>query len=396
MSASLTIRAVEDGADLRRFIRFPWSLYRDRYPDPYWVPPLLSSERALLDKRRCPFFEHGDAHYLLAERDGRPVGRIAAIANDLHVEFHQEPVGFFGFFESIHDREVASALVQAAGDWVRRRGLPVMRGPMNFSTNESCGLLIDGFEEPPTVMMTHNPPWYADLLAAAGMTPTHELLSYRLEADSTRSERIFKIAEKARKRAGIEFRPINMKRFAQDVALVKEVYNDAWERNWGFVPMTDAEIDHMAKDLKPVVDSDLVLLAFINGELVGFSLALPDINQVLHRMNGRLFPLGFLTLMRGLKKITHARIMALGVKKRYQGIGLGSLFYAETIRRAVGKGYRSGEASWILADNIDMRRPLEEMGGRINKRYMVYEQSLSPQMPGAAEAPAAKAVEPTA
>lgn len=371
----LTVRPVEGASDLKTFIRFPWRVYREKYPDPNWVPPLLVSEKGLLDREKSPFYEHGDAQLFLAERNGKPVGRIAGIVNDLHVSFQEEQVGFFGFFESFNDPTVAKALVDAAADWVRERGLEAMRGPMNYSTNETCGLLIEGFDEPPTVMMTHNPPWYADLLTGTGMVESKEMISYILMADAN-VERIIKIADRARERAGVRFRPIDMKHFAEDVALLKEVYNDAWEKNWGFVPMTELEFDHMAKDLKPVVDPDYVKLAFVGDDIAGFALSLPDINQVLIKMNGRLLPFGWLKLMTGLGKIDHARVMALGVKKKYQRLGLGALFYSDAFGVALRKGYRSGEASWILADNADMRKPLEQMGGRINKRYMIYDLPL--------------------
>ena len=373
--SDVRVLPVEDGADFRRFITFPWEIYRRREHLPNWVPPLIASEKALFDRRRCPYFEHGDARFFLARRNGRPVGRIAAITNDAHVDYHGEKTGFFGFFESIRDQEVTNALVAAAADWVRERGLELMRGPMNYSTNETCGLLVDGFDEPPTVMMTYNPPWYSELLEGAGMKPAKELLSYLVRNDQL-PDRILHIAEKTKHKASIEFRRLNMKRFEEEVALIKEIYNDAWERNWGFVPMTEAEIDHMAAELKPVVDPDLVLLAFIGGQMAGFSLALPDVNQILLGMNGRLFPFGIFKLLAGRKHINHARVIALGVRKIYQGLGLGSLFYAETFKTAVEKGYLSGEASWILEDNEEMRRPMELMGAVINKRYMVYELPL--------------------
>jgi GNAT superfamily N-acetyltransferase len=371
----LHIRRVESHADLRTFIRFPWRVYRGRYSDPNWVPPLLAGERALFDRDHCPFFEHGDAIFLLAEREGRPVGRIAGIVNDAHVSFQQEEVGFFGFFECFEDPEAATGLVSEAGAWVAERGLKTIRGPMNYSTNETCGLLVEGFDSPPTIMMTHNPPFYAQLLTGAGLAPAKTLLSYEVTAGPV-TEKVLAMAAAAREKAGLSFRPIDMKQFRQEVDLLKAVYNEAWERNWGFVPMTDAEFEHLAADLKPVIDPDLVLLAFIEGELAGFSLALPDVNQVLVRMNGRLFPSGWFKLMRGLKRIDRVRVIALGVREEYRRLGLGSLFYSESMRVGLEKGYRAGEASWILEDNLDMRRPIELLGGKINKKYAIFERAL--------------------
>jgi GNAT superfamily N-acetyltransferase len=373
--SGLRVRRVEGAADLRTFIRFPWRIYRDRYPDPNWVPPLLISERALLDPQKSPYFEHGDACYLLAERDGVPVGRIAGIVNDLHVSFQEEEAGFFGFFECIDDAEVAGALVHEAAAWVSERGLKCLRGPMNFSTNETCGLLIEGFDSPPTIMMTHNPPFYAPLLEGTGMQLVKVLLSYEVTAGPL-TDRMLTVAERTRKHTGVTFRPIDMKRFREEVDLLKSVYNEAWERNWGFVPMTDAEFEHLAADMKPILDPDLVLLAFVKGEMAGFSLAVPDVNQVLVRMNGRLLPFGWLKLMRGLKKVDRVRVIALGVRKDFRRLGLGSLFYAESMRVALEKGIRAGEASWILEDNQDMRKPIEMLGGTINKKYAVFELPL--------------------
>jgi len=376
MNTEVEVREVAgSGGELRSFIRFPWEIYRKRYPHPNWVPPLLSTEKTLLDKSRSPFFEHGDAAYLMAFREGKPVGRIAGIINDRHVEFHEEKVGFFGFFESVKDQAVTDALVRAAADWVRERGMEVMRGPMNFSTNETCGLLVDGFDEPPTIMMPYNPPWYETQLLATGMEPVQLLLSYYIPADWD-IQRIIRVAEKAREKAGVRMRALDMSRFREEVDLLKGIYNDAWEMNWGFVPMTDAEFDHLAKDLKPVVDPDFVKIAFLGEEPVGFALTVPDVNQVLIRMNGRLLPFGWLKLLFGLKKIDVARVIALGVKKPYQGMGLGSMFYADAFDVANRKGYRGGEASWILEDNADMRKPMEAMGAEINKRYRVYDLAL--------------------
>ncbi len=372
---AVRIRPVENRSDLRTFIRFPWQIYRKHYPTPHWVPPLLVSEKALLSRDRSPFFEHGDAAYFLAEHNGKLVGRIAGIVNDLHTEIHEEPVGFFGFFECINDQEVAAALVDAAAAWVRERGLKVMRGPMNFSTNETCGLLTEGFDEPPTVMMTFNPPYYVELLTGAGMEPAKELLSYFVGAADT-PERIGAVAKKARRSSNVEFRTMNIKRYKEEVALIKVVYNDAWERNWGFLPMTEAEMDQMANDLKPILDPDMVILAFVDGEVAGFSLSVPDINEILIHMNGRLLPFGIFKLLSRRRKATHVRVIALGVRRRYRRLGLGSVFYAESLRTALEKGYRSGEASWVLEDNAEMRTPLELMGGKINKRYMIYDLGL--------------------
>ncbi|MEK6609411.1 MAG: N-acetyltransferase, partial [Gemmatimonadota bacterium] len=266
-------------ADLDRFIDFPYRLHRG---DPTWVAPLRRDVKTLLSRSKNPFFQHAEADYFLAERDGAVAGRIAAIRNDAHGAVHEEEkqVGFFGFFESANDQAVADALFAAAGDWLRRRGLSVMRGPASFSTNDECGLLVQGFDTPPTILMPHNPPYYPELVERAGFTKAMDLLAYQGSGDAPPA-RLVEGARKLAQRYRITLRPIDMRKYWEEVALVKKLYNSAWEKNWGFIPFTDAEIDHLAKQLKPVVVPDLVVFAEMKGELIGFAITLPDFNQAL-------------------------------------------------------------------------------------------------------------------
>ena len=253
--------------------------------------------------------------------------------------------------------------------------MDILRGPTNFSTNEECGLLIEGFDSPPMVMMTYNPEYYIDFLEKYGFQKAKDLLDYVIHENEL-SERFRQIAELIQKRKGVTIRPIRLKDFAREVDRLKEIYNSAWEKNWGFVPMTDKEFNHMAKDLKSIINPDLVLFAEVGGEPVGFSLALPDINQALKRINGRLFPFGLVRLLWYMKKIDACRVVTLGIKAPYRKMGIDGLLNFETFRRGVEKGYQMGELSWVLEDNILMNRGLESLGARVYKRYRIYEKTL--------------------
>lgn len=373
MSAPRVITA--EGPDAREaFVRLPWSLYEG---DPDWVPPLLADVRARLDPREHPFHEHADVRLLLALRDGRPVGRIAAVDNRRHVEFHGEPVGFFGFFECERSDETAAALFDAAGEWLRERGLETMRGPTSLSTNDETGLLVEGFHRPPTLMMPYNPPWYEGLVTRQGFTEAKTLLAYWLEADEPPDylERAEKLVR--RRYPDVTVRPLRMSEFERDVERIREVYNTAWERNWGFVPMTDAEFRHMAAELKPVVEPELALLAEdAEGRPIGFSLSLPDLNQAIRHANGRLFPFGLLKILWHRRHVDAVRVITLGLLEEYRGKGIDALFYLETFRRGMRLGYYKGEFSWVLEDNEAMRRPLERFGARVDRKYRLYDRPL--------------------
>jgi GNAT superfamily N-acetyltransferase len=363
-------------ADRKSFVRFPWRIYPGSYPA--WVPPLLSEEQKRIDPERNPFFQHGEAALFLAYANGKPVGRIAAIENRQHNEFHDDRVGFFGFFESIDDPEVAGALLDEAAAWVRGRGLTSLRGPTNFSTNEECGLLVENFEDAPYVMMTYNPPYYAALLEGWGLAKVKDLVAYEVTYADFDQERLAAI-ERLLNRIKLDsrIRSLDMKRFDEEVELVRDLYNAAWERNWGFVPMTDAEVDHMAKQLKPVVDRDLVLFAEIEGEPAGFALALPDINQALRYANGRLFPFGLFRLLWHMRRINGIRILTLGLKEDFRRTGLAGRLYSEIFKRGSAKGHTRAESSWILEDNHVMRTALEKMSFRLSKTYRLYERALA-------------------
>jgi len=365
---------VKGRRDLKRFIRLPWDIYRS---DPHWVPPLISEMKALLDKSKHPFFNHSTADFFLARRDGRCVGRIAAILNRNHNRFHNENTAFFGFFESINDDSVSTVLLDHVSEWARSREMEQLRGPMSYSTNETAGLLVEGFDCPPSVMMAHNPFYYPGLIEAAGFDKAMDLYAWDRETDFALNPKIIRVAEKSLDRSEVRVRTIDMKHFDKEAEIIRNIYNDAWSDNWGFVPMTDAEFRHMAKSLKVIVDPRVVLIAEKNGEPVAFALSLPDINQVLKKINGRLFPLGLPLLLYHSRRLRRVRTLALGIVKRAQNwSGLGAALYFESFRRGIEAGYRSCEFSWTLERNDLINRSMELFEARIYKRYRVYQKKL--------------------
>lgn len=371
--APIEVRPVESRKDLDRFIRLPWRIYKD---DPAWVPPLISDVKSVLDTRH-PFHRHADVRLYLAWRDNEVVGRVAGILNHAHNEFHGEKTAFFGLFESVRDIDVTRALLRTVEAWARELGMDRLRGPMNLSTNDELvgpGVLVEGFDSPPVLMMGHTPPWYANLLEQADYRKAMDVLAYWIPAAI--QERHVRFAEKVQKRMNVEFRTLDMKRFEAEVALVQDIYNSAWERNWAFVPMSEEEIRHLAKQLKPVIEPEFCILAFVDGEAVGFALMLPDYNRILKTMNGRLFPFGFLKLLWNRRKLDSVRILTLGLKPAWRNRGLDALLIHNLIVNGMRRGIRHGECSWVLEDNVGMRRGIENAGGKVYKTYRVYEKAL--------------------
>lgn len=391
----MVVRPVRSAADLNRFIAFPYDLYRG---DPYWVPPLRMEVRKMLSREKNPFFQHAEAEYFLAVRrpggqangrtddrlTARPpgrrrgetvLGRIAAIHNRAHNEFHHDSVGFFGFFECVDDQQVANALFDAAASWLRARGLTAMRGPASFSINDECGLLVDGFDTPPTLLNPHNPRYYVPLVERAGFAKAKDLFQYQT-TNPAMPERLIRAARLLMERKNIRLRALDLKRFDQEVERIKRVYNAAWEKNWGFIPMTDAEVDHLAKQLKPVVVPDLVVFAERNGEVIGFAAALPDLNVALKRNpSGRLIP-GIVKVLWAARKITRIRIWALGLLKEYRMTGADALLYHWIWEKGYARGYRWGEAGWILEDNPAMINGIEGIGFQRYKTLRFYDRPL--------------------
>jgi GNAT superfamily N-acetyltransferase len=378
LTEGLRVRAARDRRDLKRFVDLPYRLHAR---DPLWVPPLRRDVELLLSREKNPFFEHAEAEYFLAERDGEVVGRIAAISNHLHNETHGDRVGFFGFFETIDDQAVADRLLEAAAEWCRAKGHDVLRGPASFSVNDECGLLVDGFDTPPALMMPHNPRYYVTLLERAGFAKAKDLWVYeggREDRYVPVPERLARGTELIRQRMGITIRPLDMKDFEGEVERIKELYNAAWEKNWGFVPMTEHEIDHLAEQFKPVVIPELVPMAVKDGKLIGFGITLPDLNVVFRpNRSGRMFPM-ILKLLWVLKtrKIRRARILLLGVLPEYRGKGVDAMLYHWIWTKSGERGIYWGEAGWILEDNPAMNAGLEKMTFKVYKTYRLYDRPI--------------------
>ena len=382
-AADIRIIPVTSEKQRQTFARFPWQLYRH---DPNWVPPIYMDHLALLTPGKHPFWEHADQQLFLAQRGGEIVGTICAHVNHRHNEIHQDKVGFFGFFETIEDEQAAHALLDAAANWLREQGMEAIRGPENPSQNEEVGLLVDGFDRPPVVMMTYNPPYYQGFIESAGFEKAQDLWAWIIRTDifdydvQKLPRKFLRVAEAARRREGLSVRKLDMKRFYQDVEIAKVIYNGAWEKNWGFVPFTEAEIDHLAKDLKMILDPDLVYIAEMDGKPAGISLGVPDVNQALHKArpgpNNWSLPWTLVKFLWYRRSIDTFRLLIMGVLPEYRTLGVDALFYVETARAAFAKGYRFCEMSWILESNDMMNRIIERLGGRIYKTYRIYEKPL--------------------
>ncbi len=355
---------------LREFVDFPYRLYRN---NPYWVPPLRMDVKKLLDRGKHPFWANADGEFFLAIRSGRTLGRVAAIIDRNHNKFQGEEAGFFGFFEAEDDQDTATALLSRARQWVMDRGATCLRGPVSPSTNYECAMLVEGFDSSPMVMMPYNPPYYPALMDGVGLRKAKDLYAYIEDTDRFETERIGRVAERSIEKQGIRIRPINMKNFQADVELAWRVYNEAWEKNWGFVPMTREEFMAMGDEMKLILKPDLILFGEKDGRTVGFALALPDVNPALKQARGRLFPTGLVKILYHLRSVRDIRILALGVVEEYRSTGIAAAFYHAIWRAAQRRGYSRGEMSWILEDNVLMNRSLTAMGGKRYKTYRFYE-----------------------
>ncbi len=372
-SKEITVQEAKTKKDLKAFLRFPWRIYKG---DPYWVPPLLK-EYAFHFSPRNPFLHHARIVPYMAIKNGSIVGRIAAIVDQNYIDFHREETGFFGFFESVNDLSVSHALLDQVKGFLQGRGLKTMMGPVNPSTNDECGLLIDGFDSSPCFMMSYNPPYYQELLEGCGLHKAKDLYANFMSTDREIPDRIRRISRHVITRlSGLTIRPINLRRLDEEVMLFKEVYNGAWRDNWGFVPLTDEEMNLMVNKLKPLLVPDLALFAEIGDKTVGFALALPDYNFVIKRLNGRLGPLGLIKFLYYTRRIEAVRVMLLGVKEEYRKRGIETILYTELFQRGQAMGYQWGEMSWILEDNHPMQKGIEALGGKRYKTYRIFQSPL--------------------
>ncbi|MGW8375542.1 GNAT family N-acetyltransferase [Streptomyces sp. ODS28] len=416
-STGLTIAPVRSRTDRAEFLELPYRLYgehtrhraaehpgADRAAEPLvpapggaergvaggaargpagadtWVPPLRGEQRRLLDRRANPFFEHGEVELFLVRRDGRPIGRIAAVDDPRHNSHHGGSDGFFGLFECAEDAGAARVLSEAAAAWLRGRGLERMLGPVSFTTHDACGLLVDGYERPPAVLMPHNPAYYPGLLDAAGHTAAKDLLAWEFPTTLHEDQRLRNAAARVERDGTLRVRPLDMSRYGEETALLRRLYNTALDGTWGFTPIGEREFALRARKLRRVVRPELVVIAEVAGEPAGFALAVPDIAPALAAADGRLvhggLPTGLLRYLRAQRHVDRARLAALGVLPEHRGRGLELLMYQELSRAAQRAGIRTGEASWVLEDNRQGNAVLRRIGAQVIRRYRVYERPV--------------------
>jgi GNAT superfamily N-acetyltransferase len=374
---SIQVSPVKSPSERDAFIEFQWQIYRD---DPAWVPPLIIERKEFLDRKKHPFYQHGDAALFLARRDGQIVGRIMASDDPNYNALHETNVGCFGLFECIDDREVAKALFDAASDWLRKKGRAEVMGPIDYSTNYVCGLLIDGFQHPPTVLTAHNPRYYPGLIESCGFAKAKDWFAWWFSEYPAPAQRLRKIAMARAGKYGVTIRPINLKDLEGEGQKIRTIYNQAWQKNWGFVPFTEPEADHMAKEMKPLLVAPATLLAEIGNDPIGFVIAIPDINVALrHLKNGRLttfgLPIGLLKLLYYRIKIRTGRLVALGVVEKYRRAGIAEMLVLHVMDEAFKRGF-TGELSMTLEDNVMVNRFIESMGAAKYKTYRIYSRSL--------------------
>lgn len=374
------IRSHEPGVDLEPFLDAARRVYRD---DRNWVPHLDMELRDRLTPNKNPFFEHGEAKLFTAWRDDQPVGRCSVQLDHEHLRIHDDGAAFFGFFDTLEDQEAAHALLQRATEWARRRGMITLRGPYSLNINEELGMLVEGFDSPPMIMMPHHHPYQGSLVEKCGFTKAKDLFAWRFEYANTelkpRAQRAWQAVQDMPE---ISLRSVRRDRMEEDLGIILEVFNDAWHENWGFVPATKAEAKKMADDMKLIIDEDIAIIAELDGQPAAICLALPNINEAIHDLDGKLFPFGLLKLLYRLKVRgpRTGRLMMLGIRSDLRNVrkyaGLSVALYAEIFKRGQRKGYQWGELSWTLEDNHAVNAGIRAMGGKVYKRYRLYEKEI--------------------
>jgi len=359
--------------ELNVFLKFPWKIYKN---DPHWVPPLLFDLKNRF-KPKFSFFEFGEIQLFMAQENGEFVGRIAAIKNDMYNKVHEDKTGFFGYFECIDNQAVANSLFDTAKEWLIGKGLTIMHGPASPSSNHDYGLLVEGFDDSPRLMTTYNPKYYIPLVENYGLKKTMGLLAYKMKKENVMdNEKMKRVAEIAKTRYNLNVRPINMKKVREEVQHIKNIWNEAWVHNYGFVPLTNKEIDELADDIRPIAEPSLILFGEIDNKVIGVAVAVLDFNHVFKQMNGRLLPFNFLKVFTKKKEIKWMRIIVLGILPKYQRKGIDAAFYKTIIENGFKLNIDYAEASWILEDNEMMKRGMEVVNGEIYKRYNIYEKTL--------------------
>jgi GNAT superfamily N-acetyltransferase len=376
--SNIEISEVSSGWARNAFIKFPWRIYAK---DPAWVPPLIIERKGFLDRKRHPFYRHGDAALFLARKNGEIVGRIMASDDPNYNSLHQSNVGCFGLFECIDDRDVAAALFEAAANWLRTKGRTEIMGPIDYSTNYVCGLLIDGFQFPPTILTAHNPPYYRGLIEACGFTKAKDWYAWWFADPSRAVMHLRRLATRVQRHCHVTFRPANLKNLRDESRRLREIYNQAWEKNWGFVPFTEAEIQFMTKELGPLLPPKFAWVAESGNKPVGFALGLPDINVVLRDLNGRLtrfgLPIGLIKLLFYKNRIRKGRLVALGVIEKYRRAGIAEMLVLHVMEETMIKRGITGELSMTLEDNFMINRFLEAIGAERYKTYRILKKTLT-------------------
>lgn len=361
-------------SERKQFIDFPYDHYSG---DEHWIPPLKMEQKKLIDKDVNPFYENGDIALFLAEQNGEVCGRIAAIEDHRYNEHHGSNTGFFGFFECIDDKSVANLLLKAAGDWLRERGHTDILGPANPSMMDEVGILVDGFEYDPSIMMPYHKPYYDKLMTSTGLSKAMDLYAFRVTQSTVNLDRMYRAEEIVRRRIPkLSIREVNVKDLDNEVEIVRHIFNKAWSGNWGFIPLTKKELEDLADDLKLILDPKIAHIAEVDGEPVAFSIALPDLNQALKHMDGTLFPTGIFKLLWHRRNINRIRTALMGVLPEYQGRGIDALLHKEAILNGKEAGYKSSELGWVLESNKEMIRVAERIGASIEKTYRMYSKDL--------------------
>jgi hypothetical protein len=368
--------SVENSNQRKIFIDFPHELYKD---DPFYVPEIYLAMKEHLDPAKNPFFKHSEAHLYLAYDDKKVVGRIAVILNNNYNKYHECNVSFFGFFDCINDAKVSYTLLSKAEEFSREKGTNQLLGPTNFSTNDTAGLLIEGFDSPPVIQMTYNFPYYRDLVENFGFVKDMDLFAYWIPVETV-SQKSLNLSDRLKERLlgrGITFRTINMKNFKSEIDKIKQIYRTAWEKNWGFVPPTDEEFDFLAEGLKLMVDDRFTCVCELNGKMIGFAVAMPDVNEmVINFRKGRILPFNVFKLLWGKKRTKKVRVMLLGVVEEHRKLGIEAIFYANLIGETLKTGKLGGEASWVLENNESMVRGAQNLNGQKYKTYRIYSKSI--------------------
>lgn len=369
------IKAVETKDEISEFLKFPYAHYSD---SKHWVAPLYIEEKKLIDTKKNPYFNDADISLFTAEKNGKVAGRIAAIENRAYNSYNKTNVGFFGFFECIEDESIAKLLFRIVDDWCKKRGLDGVMGPFNPGIMDTLGILIEGFDHDPSILMPYNKPYYDDLITKSGYKKEIDLLAFRVTKESVDKDRMLRAEEIVRRRLpGLKVRKVNLKNFDEEIRIIRDLFNSAWADNWGFYPIAEGIFRKIGKDLKTIVDTDMAHVAEVDGKPVAFSVALPDFNQALKKINGRLLPTGIFKLLYYSRKIDRIRTALMGVDPEFQGRGIDAVLHKEAIVNGLEKGYVSSELGWVLEDNTSMIRVAERIGGEVEKRYRIYRKDFS-------------------